>query len=309
MGPSLLLAQMTTRTSYELARLQSYTERWQYLVLIAVCAAIAAYAIWMIRRDSIELRPAVAGMLALLRVVALVGLLAFYLNLEKRTERKVVHNSRVLLLVDTSLSMGLHDLTASAVPAAPNRLEQVVSVLDEGKLIDTLRAKHDVTLFRFDSDVTRVSAFPKLVPQAAELSTDDNGSQTAAEEQTEDEVETPTQDWRESTQPQGTETRLGQSLRRLIAEQRSSPIAGIVIFSDGGQNAGVDPSAAVAAARDAMQETLRGSERTEDRPAPRSSKCPFANPGAPFSGAQEEEEENLHQQHLLQMQQQQHQQQ
>ena len=51
--------------------------------------------------------------------------------------------------------------------------------------------------------------------------------------------------------PQGTETRLGQSLRQLVNDERSTPVAGVVVFSDGGQNAGIDPSAAIATARDA----------------------------------------------------------
>ena len=149
----LPLAQISTRTSFELSRLQAYTERWHYLLLAVLAVAIAGYAVWMIRRDSVELPRGRALLLAALRITALLGALAFYLNLEKRTERKVVHNSRVLVMVDTSLSMGLHDLTATAVPATPNRIDQVVSVLDEGKLIDELKKKHDVTLYRFDSDV------------------------------------------------------------------------------------------------------------------------------------------------------------
>ncbi|MGD9723402.1 MAG: VWA domain-containing protein [Pirellulales bacterium] len=248
MSQFLPWADVSSRTTYELSRLQGYTEGWHYLVLATACLAIIVYAVWMIRRDSLELRRPVVWTLAALRIAALVGLLAFYLHLEKRTERKVVHNSRVLMMVDTSLSMGLHDLTASAVPATPNRLDQVVSLLDQGKFIDKLREKHDVSLYRFDTDLARISAFPKI-----EL-------QPAAEEQSSKQVPPPgakppadaaVTDWRKSAQPQGTETRYGQSLRRLLAEERSAPVAGIIIFSDGGQNAGMDPSAAVALAREA----------------------------------------------------------
>ncbi len=269
----LLLAQMSTRTSYELSRLQAYTERWHYLVLAAVVAAIFGYAVWMIRRDSVELRRSVVWLLAALRVVALVGLLGFYLNLEKRTERKVVHNSRVLLLVDTSLSMGLHDLTASAVPATPNRLDQVVSVLDEGKLIDDLNKKHDVTLFRFDTDVTQISAFPKVAGDPAGTANNDNAPAAMQDQEPSPDAPlaeapaTEAVDWRESVRPQGSETRLGQSLARLIADERSSPVAGVVVFSDGGQNSGVDPSGAVALARDAKIPIFTVGLGSDRRPA------------------------------------------
>src|ERR1051325_10831480 len=44
---------------------------------------------------------------------------------------------------------------------------------------------------------------------------------------------------------------MGQSLADLINDERSGPVAGIVVFSDGGQNAGIDPSLAIEAAREA----------------------------------------------------------
>ncbi len=87
MGTLPLFAQMSTRTSYELSRLQAYTERWHYLVLAVVAAVILGYAAWMIKRDSVELPRWVTLLLAALRITALVGVLGFYLNLEKRTEQ------------------------------------------------------------------------------------------------------------------------------------------------------------------------------------------------------------------------------
>ncbi len=243
-----LLAQ--TRTTYELSRLQEYTERWHYLVLAGICAAVVAFAVWMYRRDSVELRRGVGAMLLALRLAALAGLLVFYLQFEKRTERKVVHNSRVLVLVDSSLSMGLHDSTGSAVPATPNRIEQVVTVLGDGKLLDTLRQRHDVQLSRFDSDLDRVATLGKL-PAAR---SDDAKKSTAPDEQPASNAATKDQkavDWQAALLPRGSETRLGQSLRTLITEERTSPVSGIVVFSDGGQNAGIDPAVAIAAARDA----------------------------------------------------------
>ncbi len=245
-----LLAETVTRTNYELSRLQAYTERWHYLVLGLLCAAVVAFAVWMYRRDAIELRPGVGIVLLALRLAALAGLLAFYLHLEKRTERRVVHNSRALVLVDTSLSMGLHDATASAVPATPNRLEQVTGVLGDGKLLDALRSKHDVTIARFDSELSRVANFSKLAekPEAAAQAKDETAP---AEQPAGGERGAEKDNWREALLPQGSETRLGQSLRQLINDERTTPVSGIIVFSDGGQNAGVDPTAAVAVARDA----------------------------------------------------------
>lgn len=257
---TMLLAQ--TRTTYELARLQEYSERWQYLVLGLACAAIVAFAVWMYRRDTVELRRGVAAVLLGLRLLALAGLLAFYLHPQKRTEQRVVRNSRVLVLVDSSLSMGLHDATATAVPASPNRLQEVVAVLDQGKLVEKLREKHDVHLARFDAELDRITTLgklPALGSPVAKQSTDneskDDGKATADDA------------WVAAILPQGSETRLGQSLRTLITEERTSPVAGIVVFTDGGQNAGIDPSVAIAAARDAKIPVYTVGIGSDRRPA------------------------------------------
>ncbi|MEX0677499.1 MAG: vWA domain-containing protein [Pirellulales bacterium] len=257
-----LLAQ--TRTTYEASRLQAYTERWHYLVLAVVCAGIVAFAAWMYRRDSVELRRGAGAVLLALRLAALFGLLAFYLNLEKRTERKVVHNSRVLVLVDTSLSMGLHDANATAVPATPNRLEQVVAVLDDGKLIDQLRKRHDVQLARFDADLNRIASLGKLPAQAsADATTDETPPRTGSPQAALGQA----LDWKAALLPQGTETRLGQSLRTLVNDERTTPVSAVVVFSDGGQNAGIDPQVAIAAARDAKIPIYTVGIGSERRPA------------------------------------------
>src|SRR4029079_11278980 len=58
-------------------------------------------------------------------------------------------------------------------------------------------------------------------------------------------------DWQAALQPRGTETRLGQALADELRLYHDSPLAGIVLMSDGAQNAGIEPSAAVEAARQA----------------------------------------------------------
>lgn len=257
-----LLAQ--TRNTYEFARLQAYTERWHYLVLAAVCAALVAFAVWMYRRDSVELRRGTGALLLGLRLAALLGLLAFYLQLEKRSERKVVHDSRVLVMVDTSLSMGLYDATGSAVPATPNRLEQVIEVLADGELIDQLRKRHDVQLLGFDSDLSRLAVLGKLPDEKTPGPAEDD---TAAPGDAAQAASAPPKDWKAALIPQGVETRLGQSLRTLIDDERAAPVSAIVVFSDGGQNAGVDPQAAISAARDADIPVFTVGVGSERRPA------------------------------------------
>ncbi len=58
-------------------------------------------------------------------------------------------------------------------------------------------------------------------------------------------------DWSAALKPRGIETRLGECLRELIANERAQPVSAVVVFTDGGQNAGLDPNAAVELAREA----------------------------------------------------------
>ena len=69
----------------------------------------SAFVVWMYRKDSVELPRGLAVLLCVLRLVAFAGILFFFFGLEKRAERKLVKNSRAILLIDTSQSMGLRD--------------------------------------------------------------------------------------------------------------------------------------------------------------------------------------------------------
>lgn len=153
----------STGVFYQLARLQSLTEWWHWLVLAAVCVAIAVYVGFMYRRDSVELPRGLAVVLLALRLLAFVGILFFFFGLEKRAERELVKNSRVLLLVDTSQSMALRDSDAGTGTAVPSRMDQLVVELEQSNWIDSLRQKHDVVFYRFDEAEAplEVASLPK----------------------------------------------------------------------------------------------------------------------------------------------------
>jgi hypothetical protein len=162
MMAAALLAQ-STGVFYQLARLQSLTEWWHWLVLVAIGVAIALYVSMMYRRDSVELPGGVAVLLLALRLLAFVGILFFFFGLEKRAERELVKNSRVLLLVDTSQSMALRDSEAGAGTAVPSRIDQFVVELEQKSWLDALRQKHDVIVYRFDEGESplEVASLPK----------------------------------------------------------------------------------------------------------------------------------------------------
>lgn len=338
----LLLAEAPARTFFELARLQSLTEWWQWLLLLAASVLVAGFILLMYVYDSRELTRGLTILLVALRVLAFIGLLVFFLNLEKRSERKIVKNSRAVLLIDTSQSMGLQDADSTSIPAAPSRIEHIVAELSQGDMLNALRKKHDVVAYRFDQDAkpSEIASFPKLVSgedapgdQAVSLDrlagslTDARRWATVAgglfvfsllaggctlfarlanakpesvswmllastsfllasvgvlalaslrnselhllaivglrepsapeknrsqpDEGPSLAEKPPEIDWKERLVPRGAETRLGEALRFLVNKERGGPIAGIVLLTDGNNNAGVDHTVAAAAAQDA----------------------------------------------------------
>jgi hypothetical protein len=222
-----------SRSTFEWGRVHSAGD----LVLpVAVAALVLAYVVWLYRRDSADLAAPLRVLLVVLRMAVFVALLAVYLQPQWRNEIDQVQNSRVLLLADTSLSMGLHDQDASAVPAEPSRAQQLTAALRDGDWLRRLRAKHDVVVVRFDQDSQRLTTLLKSVGEA-----DDNNV-----ESDEDRF-----DWQAALEPRGAETRLGQALRQWIEAERPQPLSGIVVFSDGQHNAGIEPAAAIGLAREA----------------------------------------------------------
>ncbi len=285
---TLLAQETTSRTTYDFERWQSFTERWHVLALLVVCAAVLVFVVSLYRRDSVELRRGWGWVLLTLRVLALLGILAYFLELEKRTERAAVRNSRVLVLVDTSLSMGLRDTNGAgaaqpaansttagqpssiSTSAAPNRLEQVAAVLDRDGFIRRLREIHDVLLVRFDSEMSRLATLPKLGPPTAEqtaVQAPPDATSVTESDPTAEPAKNNETDWKAALRPQGSETRLGQALRDLIREEHAAPLAGIVVFSDGGQNAGIDAQSAILTARDAKVPVYTVGVGSDRRPA------------------------------------------
>lgn len=354
---AMVLAEASANIQYKLARLQTLTEWWHWMVLLVLAVAIAAFVVWMYRKDSVELPRPLAITLCLLRLIAFVGILFFFFGLEKRAERKLVKNSRALLLIDTSQSMGLRDSDSSNVPAAMSRAEHVAAELASKTFVEKLREHHDVIAYRFDrgENPIEIAAYPrkptKAETDAAQVSEEDRlrqmvaesrwlvyvavgilaislvsglvyviggrlrparpatasrggvrtaeaeptswallvfmtllitgavvmavaslrGSEagilailgirepkpTAAEEAAPGKPQQqaiPEVDWTKelSPRPEGIETRIGDNLKHLVDKERGGPIAAIVLFTDGGQNAGSDVKLAATAAGDAL---------------------------------------------------------
>lgn len=137
-------------TSYELARFAELTQWIHWAVLLGISAAVVTFVVWCYRRDSHTLPAVTAWLLTGLRITAFCGLLFFFFDLQKKTEREVRENSRISILVDTSQSMGLIDPESSGSVGGKSRSDQVVEMLSEGILLPELNKNHDLLVYQFD---------------------------------------------------------------------------------------------------------------------------------------------------------------
>src|SRR6185503_12935890 len=107
--------------------------------------------------DTRDLHPVFKGWLWSLRLLTLASLLLVALSPQQR--RAEIHSefSRVLFLVDTSVSMSQQDrdlnLPSRPDGSVPSRADLVRDLLEKSPLLDALRKTHDVSVATFDSQV------------------------------------------------------------------------------------------------------------------------------------------------------------
>ena len=162
----------------------------------------------------------------------------------------MVHNSRVLLLVDTSLSMGLSDAEAGIAAAAPRAASgRWPPPWPRAIFSPRLRKTHDVAVYQFNNslDRDRVVSLGKLPPQAPPP----NGASRAAIGRAADLGRPTDATGGSSSSRPARKPAWARPLQQLIHQERGPPLAGVVLLSDGGQNAGAGPEAAVELAREA----------------------------------------------------------
>ena len=98
---------------------------------------------------------------------------------------------------------------------------------------------------RFDRDTEPIATLGQLSQQSsAEKQVSDKHVVEIDESRLDPQSSTPNT-FATELQPRGTETRLGQSLDYVLRLYRDKPLAGIVVLTDGAQNAGVEPTAAM----------------------------------------------------------------
>ena len=140
---------------------------------VAVLFLILALIVWSVyRRDWLELPRAVGILLALIRTLVFVGLIVLFLQPQWRTEQEEVRNSRVLMLADTSSSMGLSMPTRQPHTAVTRPAERAASKpwrrpLGRPTSSNSFAKRTRSSCSHFDRQTNRIVALDKL-PVATE---------------------------------------------------------------------------------------------------------------------------------------------
>ncbi|RMF41328.1 MAG: hypothetical protein D6753_09795, partial [Planctomycetota bacterium] len=140
-----------TRVIYQWLRLERFELWWHWLLLGVACVVVTGFVVAWYRRDAVEQARPVGWALTLLRIAALAGLLLFFLQLEKRFEERVVRDSKVAILVDTSISMSLPADQSAEGTMTATRADEALRLLAGSDVLQRLAQAHQVDVYRFDA--------------------------------------------------------------------------------------------------------------------------------------------------------------
>ncbi|MFN9712701.1 MAG: hypothetical protein ACK57G_02720 [Planctomycetota bacterium] len=324
-----------TRVFYQFMRLEQLDQWHHWFLLACVVLGIASWVVYWYRKDWDELPRMIGYALLVLRLTALLGILIFFLDLQKRSERRDTRASKVAVMVDTSLSMTMNvdDTASPSANPLTSRIASVQRELGQTDLLSQLQRGHDTTVYRFDQSARPSPVATFLKPQGTNGSAEDSpgtdgllsllrwtawigtailgismliliagllvralsragpagismawsyailfsvvgiitgfvamatsvlradnipwqalwSTGTIAPESQQETIsdapksisQTPDQvPWETLLAATGTESRIGDAINSILDQERGSPLAGIILFTDGRSNAGADP--------------------------------------------------------------------
>lgn len=233
-----LLAVADDLTVYQFDRLADAEDPRVLLGLIAAGSVTALlYVIWQYGREASNLPRGAAVLLGFLRLLALAGALIFFLKPTKRTDQQTVVDSQVAVLVDISQSMSVSD-ESYAGKTQLTRTEAIASLFQKSSLLSDLAEQHHLIVKSLGASQQRIAQWNRAEFEAA--------TQSALEEEVETVIQNSSLNWSAELAPTDSRTALGEALAAVLNEQEQSnqaPLAGVVVISDGNNNAGPDPMA------------------------------------------------------------------
>ena len=141
--------------------------------------ALCAFAVWMIRRDTRELPISIRWTLGVLRVFAIACVVVYLLNPGQRSESRLLTNSRLAVLIDTSLSMGLPAESSSA-QNKQTRMDSVIDWITTDGELNRLRQQHDLSIYSFGDSATPIPLATWTKEQPAPVQASDSQSRLSS---------------------------------------------------------------------------------------------------------------------------------
>ncbi|MBQ9456048.1 MAG: hypothetical protein IJU53_10310 [Thermoguttaceae bacterium] len=216
-----------------------------WLLPLLIFAALVWVVVRIYRRDSVELRPFWRVLLPILRVGVLLVLLWIYLQPQWVTERERKVNSCFLVFCDTSLSMTLPETNS---PDSPSRSETLTKFWEETPLVQELAKRHDLIFFGLDSEARVVWTCGKT--RDGIVSGSENEKENTEKKTDQEAQESFTSALKKMRDCRGTQSRQADGIREWLQSHADIPISGLILCSDGVQNAGSGPETLIEAAKE-----------------------------------------------------------
>lgn len=227
-----------------------FVHPWPLAAAVAAVVALALWVAFFYARDGTRPAWPWKALLAALRVGAVAVLLLLLWQPVLRGHRSQTTPSVVAVLLDESRSMALEDRWEDRRRAADlqralgagatslSRAESAARLLNQNDaaLLRALAERHQVRIYRFGEEVRGAELrLPGTAPATRPVSPTTPAGETVPLR----------------LRPAAEQTRLGDALDFVLQDTAGQPLAGAVLFSDGGSNLGEDPAVAARRAGDA----------------------------------------------------------
>jgi len=235
--------------------LDGFSEWWHMPVLVACVATVIGAVLWIYHHDAAEIPRWKGVPLAFLRIFAWSILLLGLLDMRRTAEHEITFPSKVAVLVDGSASMTLAANTDSTITlkkqsdASTSRAKVASNILQNSDFLSSLRNTHEVSVWNFSTNSQKIALLPQESQSPQDNTTDD------------------VPNWQEKLLPQGSETRLGDALLNVLQGEPDESLSGIIVLTDGGNNAGIDPTQAASKVADTPTEVYVIGLGSEQLPA------------------------------------------
>ncbi|WP_010584952.1 vWA domain-containing protein [Schlesneria paludicola] len=228
---------------------QSVPQGFAAVLCFAIVIGIVVGVWWLYRHEGRNLGGGIRSFIGGLRILTFVCLALMLLDIVLVIDRREKTPSQLLVLFDTSESMGLTD------PYDESTAREIASTLNGGS--GTSDTEQAAVRQRTRLDLARAALEPLLAPLTDGRDVTLYGFDANS---TRLEGDTPLAD----IQPRGAGTAIGSALGQALAAHRGKPLAGVLVVTDGQSNGGEDPrKIAQQAGRDgtAIHSLIVGSEK------------------------------------------------